>query len=83
MPVYEYFCETCGTHFEHRQGFNGPPAETCPNGHPTIRRIFTPPAIVFKGPGFYVTDNRKNGNGTKTSSSETQKETAKATSGDE
>jgi len=27
------------------------------------RRVLTPPALVFKGSGFYVTDNRKNGSG--------------------
>jgi len=27
--------------------------------------VFSPPAIVFKGPGFYVTDNRKDSGGEK------------------
>jgi predicted nucleic acid-binding Zn ribbon protein len=28
-----------------------------------VRRVFSPPAIVFKGSGFYVTDNRHDGGG--------------------
>jgi len=30
-----------------------------------VRRVFSPPAIVFKGSGFYVTDNRNDSGGNK------------------
>ncbi len=64
MPIYEYECLTCGTQFEKRQSFNDPPQADCPNGHSDTRRLLAAPMIVFKGSGFYVTDNRskaKNG----------------------
>jgi len=32
-----------------------------------VRRVFSPPAIVFKGSGFYVTDNRHDRGGSKKS----------------
>ena len=63
MPMYEYECLTCGMHFERRQHFDDPPLQQCPHGHRKVRRVFSPPAIVFNGPGFYVTDNRSGGNG--------------------
>lgn len=65
MPTYEYECLECGLHFERLQHFNDPPATQCPHGHSSVRRVFTAPAIVFKGPGFYVTDNRNDGGGKK------------------
>ncbi|MDY7040443.1 MAG: FmdB family zinc ribbon protein [Chloroflexota bacterium] len=63
MPTYEYKCEICGARFTRWQHFTDPPVQLCPNGHHTVRRVFSPPAIVFKGSGFYVTDNRRNGGG--------------------
>ena len=64
MPIYEYDCSTCGVIFEQRQSFSDPPLAvyaSCPNNHRgcNIRRLVSTPAIVFKGSGFYVTDNRK------------------------
>ena len=63
MPMYEYECLECGLHFECLQNFNDPPVMQCPCGHVNVRRVFSPPAIVFNGPGFYVTDNRNDGGG--------------------
>jgi putative FmdB family regulatory protein len=94
MPIYEYECLTCGIHFEKRQSFNDPPYAECPNGHEETRRLLVAPAIVFKGSGFYVTDNRScskssaNGTGKKSESktetksenkSETKPESSKST----
>ncbi len=62
MPIYEYECLTCGIVFEKRQSFSDEPKAECPNGHQETRRLLAAPAIVFKGSGFYVTDNKgKNG----------------------
>jgi putative FmdB family regulatory protein len=58
MPMYEYECLECGLHFECFQNYNDPHVARCPRGHRNVRRVFSPPAIVFKGSGFYVTDNR-------------------------
>ncbi len=60
MPIYEYECSECGVHFDRLQRFGDPVPDTCPNGHPRVHRLLSQPAIVFKGPGFYVTDNGRN-----------------------
>jgi predicted nucleic acid-binding Zn ribbon protein len=31
----------------------------CPECGGPVRRLFQPPGIIFKGSGFYVTDNRR------------------------
>lgn len=68
MPIYEYECEKCRSRFEVRQGFDDEPITECENDGCTgpVRRVFTPPAIIFKGSGFYVTDyGRGNSRGAK------------------
>ena len=60
MPLYRFECPVCGIRFDERLSYNGDIyAVTCPAGHTGVRRLFSPPAIVFKGSGFYVTDKRK------------------------
>lgn len=62
MPVYNFVCPTCGIRFEERLSFNQDNHHvTCPQGHAGARRVFSPPTVVFKGSGFYVTDHRKQG----------------------
>ncbi|HXG41804.1 MAG TPA: FmdB family zinc ribbon protein [Dehalococcoidia bacterium] len=60
MPIYEYRCSQ-GHQYERWEGFDAPVEQECPDCGSTARRLFSPPAIIFKGPGFYSTDNRKNG----------------------
>lgn len=60
MPTYVYACDECGVQFEEYQSFNSKPLEICPHGHEgTVRRVFQPVGIVFKGSGWYITDSRK------------------------
>jgi putative FmdB family regulatory protein len=61
MPIYEYECLDCGVHFDKLQRFGEPLPDTCPNGHTHVHRLLSQPAVIFKGSGFYVTDNPKNG----------------------
>lgn len=61
MPIYEYECRECGIQFQKLQRFGDAPPETCPHGHTQVHRLLSQPAIIFKGSGFYVTDNRRNG----------------------
>ena len=59
MPIYEYECEICACRFELKRRFDedeGSPC--CPHCQGKVRRLFSAPAIVFKGSGFYVTDSR-------------------------
>jgi len=58
MPTYEYRCQSCGK-FEHWQSIKDDPLTTCPTcGQPVTRLISNNVNIIFKGPGFYATDNR-------------------------
>lgn len=59
MPVYEYQCEDCSFLFELKQSFNDNAMITFPRCRGKTRRIFSPVPILFKGLGFYTTDNRK------------------------
>ena len=63
MPIYEYKCAECGIRFDKLQRFGDPVPDTCPNGHTQVHRLLSQPAIIFKGSGFYVTDNGRNGRG--------------------
>jgi len=58
MPLYEYQCKACGVRFERRQHMSDDPLETCPECGGEVYRLIQPVGIVFKGKGFYVTDNR-------------------------
>lgn len=60
MPLYAYECEACHVEFERQQSFNDDPISVCPKcGEPSARRLITPVGVIFKGPGFYITDSRK------------------------
>jgi len=61
MPVYEYQCENCSCRFELKRRFSDNSVVTCPECGRNTRRIFTPAPIIFKGSGFYVTDNPARG----------------------
>lgn len=58
MPTYEYRCSDCGEHLEVVQSFHDDPLEECGLCQGKLRRVFHPVGIVFKGSGFYSTDNR-------------------------
>ncbi|MCD6567250.1 MAG: FmdB family transcriptional regulator [Dehalococcoidia bacterium] len=58
MPIYQYKCDECESTFELRQAFNDKSIATCPVCQGSARRVFSPVPIIFKGPGFYVTDSR-------------------------
>jgi putative FmdB family regulatory protein len=59
MPLYEYECKACGVRFERQQLITDDPVKTCPECGGGVRRVIHPTAIIFKGRGFYATDNRK------------------------
>ncbi len=57
MPTYEYQCKSCDHRFEIWQKMTDNPLTVCPECNGTIRRVFFPAGIVFKGSGFYKTDH--------------------------
>jgi putative FmdB family regulatory protein len=59
MPIYEYECEKCGRRLEVFQHFSDEPLKTCSECSGPLRRVIQPVGIIFKGSGFYVTDNRQ------------------------
>ncbi len=58
MPIYAYECKDCGVRFERRQNFDDAPLTLCPECEGRVHRLLQPAGIIFKGSGFYVTDNR-------------------------
>ncbi len=74
MPTYTYQCDNCGVRFERRQGFSEKPLSKCPEcSKNTLRKIFTPVGIVFKGSGFYATDHRSPSGGSRKNGSSADK----------
>ncbi len=66
MPIYTYRCENCGVQFEKNQKFSDAPLTRCPEcGKKSLRKVYTPVGIVFKGSGFYATDHRSPSGGTR------------------
>lgn len=59
MPLYEYQCESCGHRFEKIRKFSDPPLDACPVCGGAVRKLFSSPAIQFKGTGWYITDYAK------------------------
>lgn len=59
MPTYEYRCPNCGK-FEAVQRITDKPLKACPTCGSDIDRLISHNVgIVFKGSGWYCTDNRK------------------------
>jgi putative FmdB family regulatory protein len=59
MPTYEYVCKSCGHIFEIVQSMKDEALTECPECGGELRKVFAPPAIAFKGSGFYATDHGK------------------------
>src|ERR671935_1716319 len=58
LPTYTYTCTSCNDYVEKRQSFSDPPLTTCEQCGGSLRKVFHPVGIVFKGSGWYVTDSR-------------------------
>ena len=61
MPIYEYECSLCHFRFERKQRFDEEPVAMCPECQGKARRVLHSTPVIFKGSGFYITDNRKSG----------------------
>ena len=61
MPTYEYVCRSCGRHVEVFQRFSEDALTTCEVCGGSLRKVFHPAGIHFKGSGFYATDSRRSG----------------------
>jgi len=63
MPLYEYLCGSCGHRFERIRKFSDAPLTECPSCGGVVEKLFSSPAIQFKGSGWYITDYAKSGAG--------------------
>ncbi|HXH28132.1 MAG TPA: zinc ribbon domain-containing protein [Candidatus Polarisedimenticolia bacterium] len=62
MPLYEYECRACGHRFERIQKFSDPILRKCPRCKKVkLKKLLSPPAVRFKGTGWYVTDYGRKG----------------------
>src|SRR6266852_2890721 len=66
MPLYEYECNACRVRVEVRGRVTDEPISVCPSCGGSLRRVIHPVGIIFKGSGFYSTDNRKTDSGVTT-----------------
>lgn len=83
MPLYEYGCASCGERFERRQRFDEPPVQECPDCGGSVYRLIQPAGIIFKGSGFYCTDNRSTSSTTTSGSSSAKVDTTASATKDE
>lgn len=71
MPSYDFKCEACGAiferHFHLEEEKSGGSCPECSSRN--VRRLYSAPAIEFKGQGFYATDGRTGSPATNTTGS--------------
>ena len=61
MPIYEYACVKNKHRFEVIQKFDDPPVTHCTVCGEPVEKLFSSPAIQFKGTGWYITDYARKG----------------------
>ena len=59
MPTYSYACTECDNRFDAVQAFTDDALTECPKCNGRLRKLFGKVGVVFKGSGFYRTDNRE------------------------
>ena len=75
MPLYEYQCQQCKERMEIIQKFSDAPHAHCPKCGGDMKKLFSSPAIQFKGSGFYKTDYASGSSSKTESKSESKTET--------
>jgi len=61
MPIYEFRCKKCGNQIEVFQKFSDKSPTRCKKCGGRLEKMISPPAIQFKGEGWYVTDYARKG----------------------
>jgi putative FmdB family regulatory protein len=61
VPTYVYACRACDDRTEVVQKMSDDPLTECGKCGGGLRRVIFPPAVVYKGSGFYVTDYKNGG----------------------
>ncbi len=83
MPTYQYRCSECAAELEAFQKFTDPALTECPDCTGALRKVYSAVGVVFKGSGFYATDNRTKGktNASSTSGSDSGTSSGSGSSG--
>lgn len=81
MPKYQYACTECEHTFEQFQNFSDDTLTTCPQCQGRLRKLFNAVGVVFKGSGFYRTDNRTNSGATASTTGSSSDSSSAGTSG--
>jgi putative FmdB family regulatory protein len=76
VPLYEYECAKDGR-FELIRKFSDAALTACPTCGSEVEKLFSSPAVHFKGSGWYVTDYARKG----TSGSDSKASSSKADEG--
>ena len=71
MPTYVYACKGCEDRTEVIQKMSDAALTECQKCGGVLRRVIFPPAVVYKGSGFYVTDYKNGGSASSASKSDT------------
>jgi putative FmdB family regulatory protein len=79
VPTYQYACTECDHAFEQFQSFSEDSLTVCPRCEGRLRKVFNAVGVVFKGSGFYRTDNRSDSKSASTPAASTT--SSDATSG--
>ena len=79
MPLYDYRCDN-GHTFEVMQRMSDSPLTECEQCGGPVQRVLHPPAVHFKGSGFYTTDygRKKSGASSDTASSDSKSSDSKS-----
>ena len=73
MPIYQYKCRNCGANIEKMQSIGAEPLVECPECHQlTLKKVFQPAGIIFKGSGWYITDSKKSSSAVAASSGDSK-----------
>jgi putative FmdB family regulatory protein len=75
MPIYEYLCSQCNERQEIIQSLSETPISHCPKCGGEMKKLFSSPAIQFKGSGFYKNDYASSSSSSGAKPSETKSET--------
>jgi putative FmdB family regulatory protein len=78
MPLYEYRCTSCGERTEALQHLGASPLTVCSRCGGALAKMFSAPALQFKGSGFYVNDYGRGSAGKQSNETAKASETSSA-----
>jgi putative FmdB family regulatory protein len=80
VPTYSYACTECDNRFDAVQAFTDDALSECPKCDGRLRKLFGKVGVVFKGSGFYRTDNRESAKAASNGSASSSESSSSSTS---